>query len=106
MLKYYFLINIFTNDCQLHKYLLIMNIIQIKNIHKIFKSSINNINQQIIIRDCKLNFNGILYGFIFKCMNNLSYQDISSQINLDFIKRNINTTISKTAFVNKKCYTK
>lgn len=79
-----------------------MNIIQIKNIQKILKSSINNINQQIIVRERKLNFNEILYGSIFKCMNNSSYQDVSSQINLDFIKRNVNTTISKTAFINKK----
>ena len=35
-------------------------------------------------------------------MNYSSYQDVSSQINLDFIKRNINTTISKTAFINKR----
>ena len=77
-----------------------MNITQIKNIQKILKNSINNINQQIIIRDRKLNFNEILYGSIFKSMNYSSYQDVSSQINLDFIKRNINTTISKTAFIN------
>ena len=70
-----------------------MNIIQIKNIQKILKSSINNINQQIIVRERKLNFNEILYGSIFKCMNNSSYQDVSSQINLDFIKRNVNRTI-------------
>ena len=35
-------------------------------------------------------------------MNYSSYQDVSSQINSDFIKRNVNTTISKTAFINKK----
>ena len=62
-----------------------MNITQIKNIQKILKNSINNSNQQIIIRDCKLNFNEILYGSIFKSMNYSSYQDVSSQINLDFI---------------------
>ena len=74
-----------------------MNITQIKNIQKILKNSINNINQQIIIRDRKLNFNEILYGSIFKSMNNSSYQNVSFQINLDFIK--INTTILKTVFI-------
>ena len=36
-----------------------------------------NINQQIIIRVRKLNFNEILYGSIFQSMNNSSYQDVS-----------------------------
>jgi hypothetical protein len=43
-----------------------------------------------------------LYGSIYKCINNSSYQDVSSKINLNFIENNINNTISKTAFINKK----
>ena len=48
------------------------------------------------IRERKLNFNENLYGSIFKCMNNSSYQDVSSQINLDII--------SKTAFIPNKYF--
>ena len=52
---------------------ILMNITQIKNIQKILKNSINNINQQIIIRDCKLNF---IWVYFFKNINNSSYKDV------------------------------
>ena len=73
-----------------------MNIIQIKNIQENIK---NSINQQIIIRDYKLNFNEILYGFIFKKYELFIISRFFSQINLDFIK--INIIISKITIINK-----
>ena len=79
-----------------------MDIIKIKELQKIFNTNIKNINDKIIERNRKLNFKEILYGSIYKCINNLSYQDVASKINLNFIKQNINTTISKTAFIDKR----
>lgn len=79
-----------------------MNILKIKELQKILNTNIKNINNKIIIRDRKIKFEEILYGSIYKCINNLSYQDVSSKINLNFIKQNINTTISKTAFIDKR----
>ena len=79
-----------------------MNIFKIKELQKILNINIKNINDKIIIRDRKIKFEEILYGSIYKCINNLSYQDVASKINLNFIDQNINTTISKTAFINKR----
>ena len=79
-----------------------MNIFKIKELQKILNINIKNINDKIIIRDRKIQFEEILYGSIYKCINNLSYQDVASKINLNFIEQNINTTISKTAFINKR----
>jgi hypothetical protein len=79
-----------------------MDIQKIKELQKILNTNIKNINNRIILRNRKINFKEILYGSIYKCINNSSYQDVSSKINLNFIENNINTTISKTAFINKK----
>ena len=79
-----------------------MNIFKIKELQKILNINIKNINDKIIIRDRKIKFEEIIYGSIYKCINNLSYQDVASKINLNFIEQNINTTISKTAFINKR----
>jgi hypothetical protein len=79
-----------------------MDIQKIKELQKILNINIKNINNKIILRNRKINFKEILYGSIYKCINNSSYQDVSSKINLNFIENNINTTISKTAFINKK----
>jgi len=79
-----------------------MDILKIKELQKILNTNIKNINNKIIKRNRKINFKDILYRFIYKCINNASYQDVSSKINLNFIERNINTTISKTAFIKKR----
>jgi hypothetical protein len=79
-----------------------MDILKIKELQKILRININNINDKIIKRDRKINFKDILYGSIYKCINNSSYQDVCTEINLNFIERNINTTISKTAFIKKR----
>ena len=79
-----------------------MDIKKIKDLQKILNDKIKDINNKIIIRDRKINFKEILYGSIYKCINNSSYQDVSSKINLMFINKNINTTITKTAFINKR----
>ena len=79
-----------------------MNISEIKEIQKILSTSIKNINNEIIKRDRKLKFQEILYGSIYKCINNTSYQDVSYKINLNFIDKNINKSITKTAFINKR----
>ena len=79
-----------------------MDILKIKELQKILNSNIKNINDKIIKRDRKINFKEILYGSIYKCINNTSYQDVSSRINLDFIKRNIDITITNTAFIKKR----
>jgi hypothetical protein len=79
-----------------------MDIQKIKELQKILNTNIKNINNKIILRNRKINFKEILYGSIYKCINNSSYQDVSSKINLNFIENNINNTISKTAFINKK----
>lgn len=63
-----------------------MNILKIKELQKILNTNIKNINNKIIIRDRKIKFEEILYGWIYKCINNLSYQYVSSKINLNFIK--------------------
>ena len=79
-----------------------MNILKIKELQKLLNINIKNINNKIIIRDRKIKFEEILYGSIYKCINNLSYQDVASKINLNFIEQYINTTISKTAFIEKR----
>jgi len=79
-----------------------MDILNIRKIQKILNTNINNINKEIIKRDRKLKFEEILYGSIYKCINKTSYQDVTSRINLNFIEKNINKTITKTAFINKK----
>jgi hypothetical protein len=79
-----------------------MNISKIKEIQKILSTNIKNINNEIIKRDRKLKFEEILYGSIYKCINNASYQDVSSKINLNFIEKKNNKTITKTAFINKR----
>jgi hypothetical protein len=77
-----------------------MDIQKIKELQKILSTNIKNINNKIILRNRKINFKEILYGSVYKCINNSFYQDVSSKIN--FIENNINTTISKTSFINKK----
>ena len=79
-----------------------MNILKIKELQKILNTNIKNINNKIILRDRKIKFEEILYGSIYKCINNSSYQDVSSKINLNFIEQKINRTISKTAFIEKR----
>ena len=79
-----------------------MDILKIKELQKILNTNIKNINNKIIKRDRKINFKEILYGSIYKCINNTSYQDVSSKINLDFIKRNLNTMITSTVFIKKE----
>ena len=75
-----------------------MDILKIKELQKILNTKIKNINNKIIKRDRKIDFKEILYGSIYKCINNASYQDVSSKINLDFIKRNIDKTITNTMY--------
>ena len=79
-----------------------MNILKIKELQKILNINIKNINNKIILRERKIKFEEILYGSIYKCINNLSYQDIASVINLHFIDKNINETITKNAIMNKR----
>lgn len=64
-----------------------MDIQKIKELQKILNTNIKNINNRIILRNRKINFKEILYGSIYKCINNSSYQDVSSKINLNFIEK-------------------
>lgn len=79
-----------------------MNILKIKELQKILNINIKNINNKIILRERKIKFEEILYGSIYKCINNLSYQDVASRINLHFIDKNIDKTITKNAIMNKR----
>ena len=47
-----------------------MDILKIKELQKILNINIKNINDKIIKRDRKINFREILYGSIYKCINN------------------------------------
>ena len=62
-----------------------MNFNKIKSFKKILKDNINNINKKIIKRNRKINFNEILYRSIFKSINGCSYDNVSYEINKNFI---------------------
>jgi hypothetical protein len=79
-----------------------MNIDKIKNFQKILNNHIKNINKKIIKRHRKIDFKDIIYGSIYKSINNTSYEDVTYQINKIFINKNINTSITKSAFIQKK----
>ena len=79
-----------------------MNIDKIKNFQKILNNHIKNINKEIIKRHRKIDFKDIIYGSIYKSINNTSYEYVTYQINKIFINKNINTSITKSAFIQKK----
>jgi len=79
-----------------------MNIDKIKKFQKILNSNIKNINNKIIKRNRKLDFKDIIYGSIYKIVNNTSYEDVTFQINKNFINKNINNTVTKSAFIQKR----
>ena len=81
-----------------------MNIDKIKIFQKILNNNIKNINNKIIKRNRKIDFKDIIYGSIYKCINNTSYEDIIYKINKNFINKNINQTITKSAFIQKRNY--
>ena len=79
-----------------------MNIDKIKSFQKILNNNIKNINNKIVKRNRKINFKDIIYGSIYKTINNTSYDDVAYQINKTFINKNINTTITKSAFIQRR----
>jgi len=79
-----------------------MNIDKIKSFQKILNNNIKNINNKIVKRNRKINFKDIIYGSIYKTINNTSYDDVTYQINKTFINKNINTTITKSAFIQRR----
>jgi len=79
-----------------------MNIDNIKTFQKILNTDIKNINNKIIKRNRKINFKDILYGSIYKAINNTSYDDVIYEINKNFINKNINNSISKSSFIQKR----
>ena len=79
-----------------------MNIVNIKNFQNILNNNIKNINNKIIKRERKIDFRHILYGFIYKSVNNTSFDTVTYQINKIFIDKNLDKTITKTSFIKKK----
>ena len=79
-----------------------MNIDKIKTFKKIFNNNIKNINNKIIKRNRKIDFKYIIYGSIYKTINNTSYEDVTYQINKTFINKYIYITITKSAFYSKE----
>jgi len=79
-----------------------MNIDKIKKFQKILNSNIKNINNKIIKRNRKIDFKDIIYGSIYKIVNNTSYEDVTVQINKNFINKNINNKVTKSAFIQKR----
>lgn len=79
-----------------------MNIDKIKTFQKILNINTKNINNKIIKRNRKINFKDIIYGSIYKSINNTSYDNVVYEINKNFINRNINTTITKSSFIQKR----
>ena len=59
-----------------------MNIDNIKTFQKILNTDIKNINNKIIKRNRKINFKDILYGSIYKAINNTSYDDVIYEIKI------------------------
>ena len=53
-----------------------MNIDKIKTFQKILNNNIKNINNKIIKRNRKIDFKDIIYGSIYKSINNTSYEDV------------------------------
>ena len=79
-----------------------MNIDKINFFQKNLNTNIKNINNKIIKRNRKINLKDIIYGSIYKTINNTSYDDVTYQINKIFI--NINTTFVKKK-IKQSCYT-
>jgi len=79
-----------------------MDIKNIKCLQKILNNNINNINNKIIQRNRKITFREVLYGSIYKTINNTSFDYVSNQINKHFIEKNIDKTITKSGFLNRK----
>jgi hypothetical protein len=79
-----------------------MNIVNIKNFQNILNNNIKNINKKIIKRERKIDFRHILYGSIYKSVNNTSFDTVTYQINKIFIDKNVDKTITKTSFIKKK----
>ena len=78
-----------------------MNIDKIKTFQKILNNNIKNINNKIIKRNRKINFKDIIYGSIYKSINNTSYDNVVYEINKNFINININTTINYIKSIKK-----
>lgn len=79
-----------------------MDIENIKKFQNILNNCIEEINNKIIIRKRKIDFKDILYGSIYKSVNNCSYDYITSMLNIKYIDNEINCKISKTAFIEKR----
>ena len=79
-----------------------MNIVNIKNFKNILNNNIKNINNKIIKRERKIDFRHILYGSIYKSVNNTSYDNVTFQINKIFIDKNLDKTITKNSFIKKR----
>jgi len=54
-----------------------MNIDKIKSFQKILNNNIKNINNKIVKRNRKINFKDIIYGSIYKTINNTLYDDVA-----------------------------
>ena len=79
-----------------------MDIENIKKFQNILNNCIEEINNKIIIRKRKIDFKDILYGSIYKSVNNCSYDYITLMLNIKYIDNEINCKISKTAFIEKR----
>ena len=77
-----------------------MNIVNIKNFQNILNNNIKY--NKIIKRERKIYFRHILYGSIYKSVNNTSFDTVTYQINKIFIDKNLDKTITKTSFIKKK----
>jgi hypothetical protein len=75
-----------------------------KIIIKLVKNKISqflkNIKEEVVIRQSKITVQNILFGSLYKCMSNKSYDDVVSILNINNIDKNI--IFTKSAFIIKK----
>jgi hypothetical protein len=79
-----------------------MNIVNIKNFQNILNNNIKNINNKIIKRERKIDFRYILYGSIYKSVNNTSFDNVTYQINKIFIDKKLDKQLLKLVLLKKR----
>ena len=77
-----------------------MNFENLKLVKNKISQFLKNIKEEVVIRQSKITVQNILFGSLYKCMSNKSYDDVVSILNINNIDKNI--IFTKSAFIIKK----
>jgi hypothetical protein len=77
-----------------------MNFENLKLVKNKISQFLKNIKEEVVIRQSKITVQNILFGSLYKCMSNKSYDDVVSILNINNMDKNI--IFTKSAFIIKK----